>query len=166
MNNQAAYEFIKFFEGEKLEAYQCPAKIWTIGVGHTKGVKRGMVITKEQSRSFFEQDLADSLHVIRANVRVETTDNEEIALLSQAYNLTNKSFVKLAEYFNHDKDLWREKTLLYANDVLGNKLKGLYIRRIAEYLISLDKPWQFEAMKMQKISVPEITKYFNALISL
>ena len=32
---------IKKFEGLRLEAYLCPAGVWTIGYGHTKGVKEG-----------------------------------------------------------------------------------------------------------------------------
>ena len=33
------------FEGCKLESYKCPAGVWTIGVGHTEGVKEGQKIT-------------------------------------------------------------------------------------------------------------------------
>jgi lysozyme len=30
-------------------AYKCPAGVYTIGYGHTKGVKKGQKITKEQA---------------------------------------------------------------------------------------------------------------------
>ena len=30
---------IKKFEGLELNAYKCPAGVWTIGYGHTKGVQ-------------------------------------------------------------------------------------------------------------------------------
>ena len=36
---------IKKFEGCKLEAYKCSAGVWTIGYGHTAGVKEGDVCT-------------------------------------------------------------------------------------------------------------------------
>lgn len=29
------------FEGLVLKAYRCPAGVWTIGYGHTRGVKKG-----------------------------------------------------------------------------------------------------------------------------
>lgn len=29
------------FEGLVLTAYKCPVGVWTIGYGHTKGVKKG-----------------------------------------------------------------------------------------------------------------------------
>ncbi|MCD8134613.1 MAG: hypothetical protein LUH01_01140 [Parabacteroides gordonii] len=32
---------IKEHEGLRLEAYRCPAGIYTIGYGHTAGVRRG-----------------------------------------------------------------------------------------------------------------------------
>jgi len=161
-----AYDFIAFFEGERFTAYQDTAGIWTIGVGHTRGVKQGDKITREKSRQYFAQDFDNAIKQVESNIRVPCTPSECLALASQAFNMTSKSFIKLAEYFNHDKDLWREKTLLYCHDVKGNKLKGLYIRRIAEYLLSLGKPWKAECMKMQKIPVPEITQYFNMLTAL
>ena len=34
-------DLIKHFEGCELEAYLCPANVWTIGYGHTKGVYEG-----------------------------------------------------------------------------------------------------------------------------
>ena len=45
------------FEGCKLTAYKCPAGVWTIGVGHTKGVKQGQTITEKQAMSLLKGDL-------------------------------------------------------------------------------------------------------------
>ena len=45
------------FEGCKLQAYKCPAGVWTIGVGHTKGVKQGQTITKAQAMTLLKGDL-------------------------------------------------------------------------------------------------------------
>jgi lysozyme len=42
-------KLIKDSEGCKLKAYKCPAGIWTIGYGQTKGVKEGMVWTQQQA---------------------------------------------------------------------------------------------------------------------
>lgn len=44
-------------ESIKLHAYQCTAGRWTIGIGHTAGVKPGMTITVEQAYKYFEQDI-------------------------------------------------------------------------------------------------------------
>ncbi len=37
--------FIKDFEGIKLKAYKDVKGVWTIGIGHTKGVKAGQTCT-------------------------------------------------------------------------------------------------------------------------
>ena len=52
-------DFIKSFEGLRLKAYwDKDGKVWTIGWGHTRGVKQGMVITKAQAEQFLADDLA------------------------------------------------------------------------------------------------------------
>ena len=51
------FELIKRNEGLRLEAYRCPAGVWTIGYGHTKGVYKGMRISKEEAEMFLCQDV-------------------------------------------------------------------------------------------------------------
>ena len=41
---QRGINLIKQHEGLRLEAYRCPAGVFTIGYGHTAGVRRGDVI--------------------------------------------------------------------------------------------------------------------------
>ena len=53
---QAGLELIKQFEGCRLTAYQCAAGVWTIGYGHTAGVKQGQTITQAQAENFLKQD--------------------------------------------------------------------------------------------------------------
>ena len=43
---------IKKFEGCKLIAYKCSAGVWTIGYGHTTGVKEGDVCTQEEAENY------------------------------------------------------------------------------------------------------------------
>ena len=49
---------IKSFEGCRLKAYKCPAGVWTIGYGHTSGVKEGDTITQEQADEYLRNVLA------------------------------------------------------------------------------------------------------------
>ena len=46
--SQEGLALIKKFEGCELEAYKCPAGVWTIGYGHTKDVKEGDKINKDE----------------------------------------------------------------------------------------------------------------------
>ena len=49
---QAGFNLIKQYEGCRLSAYQCAAGVWTIGYGHTAGVKKGMTITQAQADAY------------------------------------------------------------------------------------------------------------------
>ena len=48
-------------EGVRLKAYKDTEGIWTIGYGHTKGVKQGDTISKAQALKWLEEDVADAL---------------------------------------------------------------------------------------------------------
>lgn len=48
-------------EGLKFEAYQCSASVWTIGVGHTRGVRAGMVCTREQALDWLDEDIDNAV---------------------------------------------------------------------------------------------------------
>jgi len=50
-------EDLKRDEGLRLKAYKCTAGKWTIGVGHTRGVKQGDVITEEQASVWLDADM-------------------------------------------------------------------------------------------------------------
>ena len=51
---------IKSFEGHSLEAYRCAAGIWTIGYGHTKGVRTGQRVTQEEAEALLRDDICDA----------------------------------------------------------------------------------------------------------
>lgn len=54
-----AENFVKEWEGLSLKAYKCTAGTWTIGYGHTKGVRPGQVISLLQAERFLRDDLED-----------------------------------------------------------------------------------------------------------
>ena len=85
---------IKVFEGCRLKAYQCSAKVWTIGYGHTNGVKEGMVITQEQAEAYFENDIMEFLLPVQKQVRNICNANQIAALTSFAFNLGNEALKK------------------------------------------------------------------------
>ena len=47
--NKRGLNIIKKYEGCRLTAYKCPAGVYTIGYGHTKGVKKGDTITQKEN---------------------------------------------------------------------------------------------------------------------
>ena len=74
------------FEGCKLTAYKCPAGVWTIGVGHTKGVKQGQTISEAQAISLLKGDLLPCENYVN-NLGVCRTQGQFDALVDFAFNL-------------------------------------------------------------------------------
>ena len=74
------------FEGCKLTAYRCPAGVWTIGVGHTKGVKQGQKITEAQAISLLKGDLLPCENYVN-NLGVCKTQGQFDALVDFCFNL-------------------------------------------------------------------------------
>ena len=148
--SQQGKNFIEFFEGRRHEAYKDTANIYTIGVGHVKGVKPYMMATDTQIDKWLEEDLAEATKKIEPHIKREMTQAEQDALISQAFNMTTNSAIKLAKYFEKDKELWKVKTLLYTNDVAGNAVKGLNIRRISERLLAEERDWKTFATWAQR----------------
>lgn len=87
-------EFITRLEGCKLKAYLCPAKVWTIGVGHTQNVKQGDEITKEQALEYLKQDIIPCERVINQNVKITLSQQEFDALVSFIFNIGAGAFLK------------------------------------------------------------------------
>lgn len=135
-------ELIKHFEGFRNKAYQDTAGIWTIGYGHTKNVKENDIIDINKAKEYLQGDLHEAYSKVCKYVPMILTEKQKASLVSQAYNLTTKSFKKLAEYLLRDKQLYLNKLLLYCKDSAGNKLKGLETRRKAEQLLFLGKSWE------------------------
>lgn len=77
---------VKSFEGLRLTAYKCPAGIWTIGYGHTRGVKAGQRITKARADSLLNGDLLPAVQYVNS-LGVCKTQGQFDALVDFAYNL-------------------------------------------------------------------------------
>ena len=80
-------ELIKHFEGCELEAYKCPAGVWTIGYGHIKGVHEGMTITEHQAEEMLKSELHEYEGYINDYVTVPLNQNQFDAMVSWVYNL-------------------------------------------------------------------------------
>lgn len=80
-------ELIKKYEGLRLEAYLCPAGVWTIGFGTTKGVKNGDKITQQAAEKLLADDLSKFEIGVTCSVTVPLSQNQFDALVSFAYNV-------------------------------------------------------------------------------
>lgn len=85
--SERGMKLIREFEGVKLFSYLCPAGVWTIGYGHTKGVKEGDTCSEEQARAWLRDDLRDAEAAVNQLVQVPLTQSQFDALASFTFNL-------------------------------------------------------------------------------
>ena len=125
---------IVVFEGFKAKAYRCPAGVWTIGFGTTKGVREGMTVTQEQAYKLLEDDARLLARKI-TSLAVSFTQNQFDAVGLFCYNLGFSAFksstlfkvIKTNPYDEKIEALWMQ--WVYSK---GKVLRGLKIRRKAE----------------------------------
>lgn len=127
--SQNCTNLVKQFEGCKLTAYKCPANVWTIGYGHTGGVRSGQVITKAQADAYLVSDLATFEKNVNKYSKYNWTQNEFDALVSFAFNIG--SIDQLTAKGTRSKSQISSKMLEY-NKANGKVLAGLTKRRKAE----------------------------------
>lgn len=127
---QEGLNLIRQFEGCHLAAYKCPAGVWTIGYGHTAGVKQGQRISQEQADGLLAEDLQKyEKKVNKYDGQYQWNQNEFDALVSFAFNVG--SIEQLSANGTRSKAVIAEKILLY-NKAGGKALAGLTRRRKAE----------------------------------
>ena len=138
--NKEGSDLIKHFEGCKLRAYQCPAKIWTIGYGNTfyedgKPVKIGDKITQQKADQLFELITNEFALKVSKLVKTNLTENQFSSLVSFAYNCGVASLQKstlLKKVNANPNDASIKAEFLKWNKAKGIVLLGLIIRREAE----------------------------------
>ena len=139
---------IKQFEGCRLKAYKCPAGVWTIGYGHTAGVKEGDIITQETAESYLRNDLVTyEKAVMNYDGIYHFNQNQFDALVSFTYNCGAGNLKNLTQSGKRTIAQISDKLLLY-NKAGGVTLLGLQRRRAAEKVL-FDTP-----IKSDKIETP------------
>lgn len=124
-------------EGLRLEAYPDPGTggpPWTIGYGHTAGVKQGDAITPEQAEQFLLDDLKASIDAIHHLVKVPLSDDEESALVDFVFNVGqgNLEHSTLLRLLNAGDHAGAADQFAAWNKASGKVLAGLVRRRAAE----------------------------------
>lgn len=80
-------------EGLRLEAYLCPAGVWTIGYGHTKGAKPGMTITRQRAEALLKEDLLTAENTVN-RLHLKINQNQFDALVSFVFNVGSGNFLR------------------------------------------------------------------------
>ena len=130
--NQAGLQLIESFEGLRLNSYQDSVGVWTIGYGHTKGVRQGQTITQQQAQAFLQQDLGVAESAVN-KLGLTLTDNQFAALVSFTFNLGGGNLNKL---LSQGLAAAPDRILLF-DHAGGRVLPGLTRRRQAERALFL-----------------------------
>jgi lysozyme len=146
-----AIGMIKHHEGVRQKPYRCPARLWTIGVGHVLYPEQGKLkiddrdgfpLRSEDNRKFtmdevdaiLAADLQRFERGVERFVSVALTQGEFDALVSFSFNVglgTLQRSTLRAKLNRNDKDGAADELLKYC--LAGGKiLKGLQNRRIDE----------------------------------
>lgn len=141
--SNSCYNVIKHYEGCKLEAYLCPAKIPTIGFGNTfysdgKPVKIGDKITLKQAEDILPNIVLKFAQGVDRLVKRELLQCEFDALVSFAYNCGLGNLEKsnlLREVNKKGSALKIETEFIKWNKGGGKVLDGLTRRRKTEALL-------------------------------
>lgn len=127
---------IKEFEGLRLDAYPDPAtggEPWTIGVGHTGGVKKGDRITEAEADALLKRDVERFEKAVNASAP-NTTQNQFDALVSLAFNVGegNLKSSTLLKMHNVNDFAGAQGQFVRWNKAAGKVMAGLTRRREAE----------------------------------
>lgn len=141
LRNLGTYEpalaagFISSFEGCRLSAYKCSAGVWTIGYGHTEGVREGDTCTQEQADAWLIDDVKETQTLLAHYVNVPVSEGEFVALVSLAFNVGVSALMKsklLRKLNAGDRD-GAAKEFLDFDLANGKRVDGLTRRRQAEH---------------------------------
>jgi lysozyme len=132
--SQKLIDHIKRSEACALQAYQDAAGVWTIGYGHTAGVKRGDRCTRYQAEQWMQQDLTCFENEANKVKRIATQGQYD-AILDFIYNCGAGNFNQstLRKYIESGRKTYeiQREFLRWVNS--GGKFQGgLYTRRIWE----------------------------------
>lgn len=91
--SQAGRDLIKKYEGLRLKAYKCPAGVWTVGYGHTRGVTSSTEISQSMADLFLQDDIRPLERYIN-KLGINFRQGQFDALVSFMFNLGEGNFNK------------------------------------------------------------------------
>lgn len=136
--SQWLYDLLESYEKFRPTAYPATAAerakgIWTIGYGHTHGVKEGDTCTMTQAIAWLHEDVGKAVAAVLALVHVKLTQNQFDALVSLVFNCgpdplshTMGSMLNASNYAGAAAEFkrWDRQA--------GKELDGLEKRRLVE----------------------------------
>lgn len=135
----AGLHVIKSFEGCRLKAYRDVVGVWTIGYGHTEGVKEGDTLTQDEADALLPRALMRYEDAVRQACTTAPNQNQFDALVSFAYNVGTEGMRKSTVIRCHNRGDHNAAARAFAlwNKAGGKVWPGLVRRRAAEAALYL-----------------------------
>ena len=136
----AGLALIKSFEERRYVAYKpTPNDVWTIGDGHTAGVKEGDTCDDAQADAWLIEDTAGAAAEVDNDITVALTDDEFDALVCLTFNIGRGAFRNstLRKKLDAGDYQGAAQQFLVWNKQAGKELAGLDRRRVAEEALFL-----------------------------
>lgn len=135
--SERGHEKLKHFEGLRLTAYMDVAGVWTIGFGHTGGVRPGTRISHEEAEAMYYRDVMVAERCVRTKVTVTINQNQFDALVSFVFNVGCGAFGRstLLRHLNQGDHPTASKEFTRWNRAGGRVVRGLKVRREAEQML-------------------------------
>jgi lysozyme len=124
----------------RYKAYRCPAGVWTIYAGLTKGVKEGMICSEADGEKLLRKELNTYEDAVERLVKVDLNQNQFDALTLLVYNIGAGAFQKstLLRLLNQGKYVAAAAQFERWNKGGGRVLTGLVKRRKAEAALFME----------------------------
>jgi lysozyme len=138
--------FVLDWEGCKLKAYKDGGGVWTIGVGHTRGVEQDDACTFETANEWLDDDLREHGAALEPYMTRVPSQQQYDALLSLAFNCGVRGIGESGVMARFNAGLHQEcaDRFLMWNKDNGSVVRGLTMRRAAERAIYLDGDYSHE----------------------
>lgn len=142
-------EALKLIEDDEclcLTAYKhFPKEPWTIGFGHTNGVKEGDTCTEEQAVQWLKEDIAETCRLVKHALQMTLNNYQFSALVCLTFNIGYGRFREsdLLKLIHAQEIFKASDEFIKFDHVDGNEVAGLRARRLAEmklFLTGLSRP--------------------------
>jgi lysozyme len=139
--SKSGLQLTEGFEGVRLVAYPDSKGVWTIGYGHTRGVRQGMTCTDAQADAWLLEDVAWAVGEVNRVVIVPLTQAEFDALVDFVFNCGAGNFEHstLLSLLNHGDHVKAAAEFEKWDKSGGVELPGLLRRRRAEAMEFLSR---------------------------
>lgn len=130
-------------EGLRLEAYQDTVGVWTIGYGHTRGVKEGDTITRMEAEALLDAEMRNAIEdaaIVAGALWGTLSQVRRATLANVAYNVGRSELMEFERMWGAlDEGRWRKAAAELVDSYAAEKTGRRYFK--LAYQMMHDRWW-------------------------